>query len=310
MENRKWASDYLNKSRFENPSLVDCFSGEGNHNYIFESEGKKYVLRHNLEEQGSNNRLKQEYKILRFLEHESIDFAPQSILYDEENQVHITSFVGGEDAGLEDFSQTQLEIWVENLVTIHSLDFDDYRKFCEKQGFKYNEPETPKQNLQKFGHERFEYAQKNLGEKEIIDWTQEKLREVDKLIEENPNGRVGLSHGDIANNTRVTSNEVYFIDWEFARFSYNPEGALSYVYIHEELGQNLYTNIKKLYEEKSDVKLLEERLERSERATRVGDVVWALKRSAKLKKMDITDWKDYFDLAKDRKKLFQERFEP
>lgn len=310
MENREWASDYLNKSRFEEPSLVDYFSGEGNHNYIFESEGKKYVLRQNLEEQGSTNRLKQEYKILSFLEHESIDFAPRSILYDEENQVHITSFVGSEDLGLKDFSQAQLEKWVENLVTVHALDFDDYRKFCEKQGFNYDEPETPKQNLQKFGHERFEYAQKNFGEKEIIDWTQEKLREVDELIEENPNGRVGLSHGDIANNTRVNSSEVYFIEWELGRFSYNPEGALSYVYIHEDLSQNLYTKIKKLYEEKSDVKLLEERLERSERTTRVGDVIWALKRAAKLKKMDKTDWKDYFDLAKDRKKQFQERFEP
>ena len=89
---------------------------------------------------------------------------------------------------------------------------------------------------------------------------------------------------------------------------YNIEGALPYVYIHEDLDQDLYSEVKKLYKEKSDLDVSEHRLLISERMTRVGDVVWALKRSATLREMGKSEWKQYFDLAEERRKVYQENF--
>lgn len=308
MPDTDWAQNYLKNTDFSNINIISHHTGESNHNYIFESEGNKYVLRTNLEEKGSTNRLNQERKILEFLETQNIDFAPKSVYYDKENQIHITSFLGTKDVELTELNSEQLKEWIKHLVTIHSLDFKDYRQFCEDNNYAYEEPETNKQSLQKYGFEKFEYAQKNLDKKKILAWTEEKLSEIAQNMEENQDARIGLSHGDIANNTRFGEGKIYFIDWELARFSHNPAGSLSYAFIHEELNQELYERVKELYKEETGIENLDKELKFTEKMTRINDVIWALKRAAKLQEKNNSEWKEYFELAKERKSLFQDRF--
>lgn len=299
--------NYLRDQGFHNISYIDHFSGESNHTHIFKENGKKYVLRTNLDEKGSTNRLQQEHKILKFLESQNIDFVPKSINYDREKQIHITSHIGRRDVKIADLNSKQLQTWIEHLAKIHSLDFKDYREFCEKHSYSYKEPETRKQSIQKFGFERLDYTKQHL-ETNILEWAEENLEEVYQNVGNTDSDTIGLSHGDIANNTRITENKVYFIDWELARFSYRPEGTLSYTYIHEDLDEDLYRRIKQLYRKKTGVKNLEEELEATEKITRIHDVIWSLRRVAKLKQKDDPQWKEYMELARERKSSFQDRF--
>ncbi len=304
MKNQEEARNYLKNNGFNNARILDHFTGESNHNFIFKSSGEKYVLRSNLEEKRSTYRLDQERKILKFLENQGISFVPRSIRYDENEKTHITSYVGEQDIGLEEMDQNLLEEWVEKLVQIHRLDFQKFRQFCEENGYSYSEPETLKQTIQKYGFDRLEFAEENI-EHELLDWCRDKLEEINDNIKEDEDPHIGLTHGDIANNTRA-GGEIYFIDWELGRFSRNPENMLSYLFIHEKLSQKRYKLIKDIYREKTGIEDLEEGLRQSERLTRVNDVIWALRKAAKLK--DREEEEEYIQLAEERKEKFEERF--
>lgn len=307
METEQEALKYLKNNGFENSKILKHLTGESNHNFIFESEGEKYVLRSNLEEKGSKFRLEQERKILEFLEDQSINFVPRSVKYDETRKLHITSYIGEQDIGLEEMNHKMIEEWIEKMARIHRLDFKEFRNFCDRNDYTYSKPETLKQTIQKYGFDRLRYTEENISH-ELLEWCREKLEKIDENIEEKEEPRIGLSHGDIANNTREGGKQVYFIDWELARFSHHPENMLSYLFIHENLSKERYKMIKDLYREKTGVKDLEESLRESERLTRVNDVIWALRRASKMKDREDEGEKEYIQLAEERKEKFEERF--
>ncbi len=307
MKSRQEAEKYLENNGFKNCEILDHFTGESNHNYIFRSGEEKLVLRSNLEDKESTYRLDQERKILKFLEKQEIDFVPRSIKLDENREIHITSYTGNTDISVEDMEIPLLEQWVEKLVKIHEIDYEDFKQFCIENGYEYNKPETIKKTIQKYGFERLEYAEENVDH-ELLGWCREKLENIDRNIEDENQRRIGLSHGDIANNTRKEDPEIYFIDWELARFTQNPENMLSYLYIHEELSQEKYETIKQIYQDIAGISGFDESLERSEKLTRVNDVIWALRRAAKLQDKENADEEEYIQLAEKRKQKFEARF--
>ncbi len=200
-----------------------------------------------------------------------------------------------------------IEEWLEKLIRIHRLEFEEFKEFCEENSYSFNEPETLEQTIQKYGFDRLDFTEEKLKHG-LLEWCREELEKIDENIEEEEDARIGLTHGDIANNTRKGKSGIHFIDWELGRFSRKPENMLSYLFIHEDLSKERYKLIKDIYREKTGIKDLEEGLKKSEKLTRVNDVIWALRRAAKLKDREEEGAEEYIQLAEKRKEMFEERF--
>lgn len=306
MEDPAEVRSYLRQNtEFEGINLCSRFKGHHNYNHIFETGEARYVLR---AATGSEDRgLAQERKILEFLETQGINFVPRSVIYDPENDIHIISYVGEQDTQLADLNEKQLRTWVRNLVTIHSLSFEEYSEFCERNGYGYETPETRQDELEAFS-DRLEYARECLGQQEIIGWAEDQIQQLKKSIEERKCDEAGLAHKDLANSIRTSREKVYLIDWEFARFVCKPEDDLAGVFVSESINQELREKIKDIYRRETGNRLDLEELEVAGKIKILLEIAWAIKRTAKIEKDDDSHWeKDYMDFARRKRKQFENR---
>lgn len=294
---------YLRKqTRFEDFKLLESFEGENNQNFIFESKGAKYVLRKK-KEISEQESLENEKRILEFLEYKGIDLAPNSISFDSEERIHIVSFVGKEGVDLEELNSQELEKWTKNLAEINRLTFEDYREFCEKQDYNYSKPVT---------QEEFERLQEDInsledsGYEELLQFSGDVIKSLKNDWDE---GEVAgqeliLAHSDIANSTRRTDDNFYFIDWEFASFKYNPLSDIAILFTQTKLAEDQKSTIKETYRSKVNVSEFEQKILWAQKFRHVFNIIWCLKRASNSESNDKKN--KYLNYAQSQKKDLSE----
>jgi aminoglycoside phosphotransferase (APT) family kinase protein len=293
--------DYLKKKTdFQESRLIDNFEGEHNQNFIFESYGKKYVLRKN-REVVKNLSLDKERRILEFLNHLEIDFVPRSFHYDGERDIHIIEFVGENEVYLSELDDDLLDEWCQKLAQIHSIGFDEYRTFCSQEGYKVEEKEMDV-DVGKKALEYLEYAEKIIDIEDIAAWTRKEL-ENHIESETNSGAKDHLRHSDILGSTR-TGDKLYFIDWEFSGFSSKPEHDLMDVFLYRDLGAEKIENIKKYYGKHRNLPdTFGEEFENYSRLKSIFQITWRLKKAAELKEKG-ESWKAEVEKARENKRKF------
>jgi Ser/Thr protein kinase RdoA (MazF antagonist) len=157
--------NFLKTLGFEDVKLLENLEGEHNHNYVFRSDEGRFVLRQSKEHLDEENRLRSERNILEFLEYQGIEFAPKSISYNAERDIHITTFVGSEDISLGELKQNELENWISNLAELHSLSYEAFKEFCQNRNYSITSPETVSQKVEEIG-EKLDHARNT--EKELV----------------------------------------------------------------------------------------------------------------------------------------------
>lgn len=288
--------NYLGRNTdFEDVEIVERFEGEHNYSFVFESERGKYVFRAR-KKASSESQLKNERRILDFLNNQDIEFAPETVYYGAEQGFHVVEFVGENEAGLDELSDNELETWTENLVKLHSLRFEDFKEFCEEKGYDFSEPETREEKLGSIEN----HLDRALDvDQSLLAWARERLKDFREEMDESRD-RVGLSHEDLQNSIRKTSEKLYFIDWEFAKFSYHPESDLVDVFIDEQLAKEQIEIIKQAYRRKTSFGgSLDREVEKAKKLRLLFQLSWSLERLAK------NQDEKYLNYAEERKQILE-----
>lgn len=289
--------DFLGTQGFKDVKILKKLEGEHNHNYVFRSGDERFVLRKSKEHLDEENRLRSERNVLEFLNHKGIEFTPKSISYNGEQDIHITTYVGSEDISLGKLNQKDLEKWISNLAEVHSLNYGEFKEFCNDRNYQYNRPETVSRKVEEI-REKLDDA--GSTEKELVDWTEKELENLDYSSElDTPR----LTHHDIHNSTRKSPNHLFIIDWEFAGFSYNPMEDIADVLINENLNEEQSEVLISHYKNLTEIELNGSVLKESKKLKLLYQLSWSLVEISKLRKNQKSAEK-YLRYARERKEKF------
>ncbi len=299
---------YLKEIKFCDKAKVKRLSdGYSNHNFLIETEKDKFVLRCNMDEVTSKNRLYNEHVVLKFLEEEKIDFVPRSTFYDKKNKRHIISFICGRRITYGELRKKHVKSFARNLAKATYLKFDNFEKFCKKNNYNKIDKKKKKNSFEIYTLTPFRYVEKNLKDKQLVDWLREKV-EINSKLKFYGRKRKWFAHGDIASNMMVYRNNIYFIDWELARFMSlrrDPTG-LGYAMPKYSVEKNIRDAIVKEFskESKIDSVVLNKNIDVTIQRVALNDILWAIERFLKMKMKKLKGWKKYYKLSQERIKNY------
>lgn len=185
-------------------------------NYIIETPIEKYVLRKSKNRE-SSNRLKHESIVLKFLEKKGIDFAPKSVYYDKERDVHIIDFIEGELADVGQLSESQVIDLAKKISVLNHIKCEEFKEFSQQFEHESGCFESSLDILQRDIIEPFEYIERNCDDMKLV----EKLRSIVKDIVINFRDyeeELYFIHGNIMNSLIVKGDNINLIDWIDADF--------------------------------------------------------------------------------------------
>lgn len=248
-----------------------------NHNvFLSENETGKYIIHEGKPVRDSGSDLSNAYTALRFLESNNISFVPKVIYFDAQKDILIQTYVGDHDVVFGELTNQQLDLFIQNLVSVHSFTQEEIQEFCISLDVSMLQVQTPCHSLHIFGEERFEVVKQLCPDKGVLAWIEPKLKKNiaathSILSKKNPM----LSMGDIGGNIRSDETDLYLIDWEFAALRYDHE--LAYIKIHSHPTSAQFHYMVERYAHHSDhaIDLLYQEIGMNEKITRVNDVIWA-----------------------------------
>lgn len=291
------ALNFLKSEGFKDIEFHEMLEGEHNHNYIFSSDRGKFVLRKSKDHLDEENRLRSERNVLKFLEHQGINIIPKSTSYNEERDIHITTFVGSEDTSLGNLTQLDLEKWVSNLAEAHSLNYKDFKDFCKERNYQYSKPRTVGEKVEDIQEK---LAEAGNTDRKLVEWAEQKLEELNYSSElDEPR----LTHHDIHNSTRKSQNNLFIIDWEFAGFSYYPIEDLADILLGENLKQEQIELVIDQYKQLSSIKITGSVLKESKKLKLLFQLSWSLVEISQLNQNGKSTEK-YHEYARERKEKF------
>lgn len=298
------AEKYLEEtSQFTDAQVLEEKQGDNNRNFVFRSDGEKYVLRKSKAISEQKNTLENERKILTFLENSGIDFVPRSIHFDSKEEIHVISFVGERSVEIEDLGTKKLRIWARKLTRIHEPDFQSYQEFCKQNNYSYTEPEKPIEKLKRFRKD-FRQLDNRLQHEELGAFVEEKLNYLIETKKSENLNETFLTHSDLAGSTRIEGNKFKFIDWEFAGFNYNPITDLAIILAHRDLNQKQVSALKSTYKDCLEIQgSFEKELHRAKNIRYIFNIIWCLER---LPESTGSERERYLDFAQKQKKEFSQ----
>ncbi len=298
----------LDHALLGNPTLSLLGKGEANINYLAEEGEHKLVIRIARSDVPAYFRFEAERHYMLFIEALNIEFAPRSIHYDPKHNIHIVSYVDGQDASVVDLNEIQTEVFVEQLKQLHNISYDEYTNWCNKVG------QAPrglltlenrnKMYLQGKLQDIHNHLKINPFANNVIEWAEPKV----KILQDSVNGielRTVFLHDDLrwnenGGNLKLKGDQVIFIDWELSGF---------FDHLVPEIGDVLgsipnFNNsvMKKLYKVYVDGEPNRDQLDRSIKYGvlwgRLGNTLWAAERYLSLDKANHPDAMRYRQLTK------------
>lgn len=269
------------KELFQSPHIEKLGIGNNYQVFCIEQSGQRYTFRVKRDDAPVNDFLSREYLNLKFLEECGIDFAPRPIFFDAQKGVLILTYIGGRSVGVNDLNRRQIEDFVSKLNILHRLDYNEYKKFCRRHGAEAVKPMTPKEHLKSSGLDRFDYINQYCQRRDLIDWIGPRLSVNQKIVQVTPFDKKDIifCHGDLAGaNIFIDLGKLFFIDWDKAKFLYNTDYYLNYMFIHGQVSPGRQKLIIDAYarENKINSDDLRRKIENRMRITKLNDVIWAV----------------------------------
>ncbi len=280
METKKIKEYLINNNLFRKPKINTL--GKGNiHNAWLIKEGKeKYCLLANNNILIKDNGLERQYLNLKFLEDEKINFCSKPIFFDKKNKILIYTYIPGNTLNNKTINKTTINNIATNIYKIHNIPYKNYKKFTKKNNIKPLLPQTPIENLHQYGINRFKYIKKYNYDKNLTKWIESQLQETKKYVKELGYFKKNIifDHADITKNNVIKNKQgIFFIDWEQAKYLYNIDYGLTYIYIHGGFNDREFMQLIELYAslEKLSPSILYNKVKELEKINKIKDIVWA-----------------------------------
>ena len=296
-------------SVMDQPTISLLGQGEGHKNFLAQQNGVELVVRtvrHDIPEARNfqNERLQ-----LQFLEQEGIQFAPRSVLYDPEKEIHAITFVPGIDHSVADLPVDKLPLLIADLITLEGLSYDRFKELCNKLGIPTPQPETTQGLLKSCGYDWLDIVKGHAleeGAQEIIDWVTPKIEQIGQESKERPE-RLTYKHGDLrwhngGGNLRLNGESLSFLDWESARFTNDNLLELGDIIASIPDPQQNKERIDILITEYArqkniDISSLKKDLFYTIRFSKLTDTLWSAQRYLQLKDTEDPNWRKYREMT-------------
>jgi predicted Ser/Thr protein kinase len=304
---------YIKQIGLDNkPVISKLGQGESNNNFLIDYGNVKYVLRKSREDSTTKSRLYNENIILKFLEEEGLSFVPKVINYNKNKDILIISFIPGTSCSVKDLSIKQFDTLSKHLKKISNLKFIDFLNFCKKNKFKKPIIDSPEKSFKKYTLAPYKYIYKNEEDSNFLKWAKEKIETLTDNNKVNKRkGKISFNHGDLVDNLMIDKNDVYIIDWEFARFSQSNsyEGNWGYVFAHENVSKKLTEYIITKQAQLSGVKTqrIKQDIFISIQKNILNSTLWAAQRYLEMKAIDMKGWKKYRKLMITRMNCYDKK---
>lgn len=304
------------------PLITLLGQGEGHTNYLAAQNGVELVVRTVRQDIPETRSFQNERLQLQFLEQEGVQFAPRSVIYDPEKEIHAITFLPGEDHSVADLPLDKIPQLVTDLITLEGLSYENFQVLCHKLGLHTPNPETTKELLQKCGYDWLEivkgYANEE-GAHEIIDWATPKIEAVKHDSSERAE-IMRYKHADLrwhdgGGNIRLDGDKLSFLDWEGAGFTQDNLLELGDIIASIPNPQQQKERINLLISEYAhqkdvDIASLKKDLLYTIRFSKLTDALWSAQRYLQLKDMGDTNWKKYKEMTDYRMKAGDYYFNP
>lgn len=221
-------TEYLKRIQLlASPDISLLGSGESNINYLATEGTTQYVVRTRRRDTAGDSRFEIERHFMLFIEACGIDFAPRSVYYDELKDIHIVSYVEGDDTSIAKLNEKQINLFTEQLKTLNSITYDNYLIWCKQTGQSPRQPQTlalrNKVNLDDRLHAIQEVSSSSPFAKAVVSWAVPKL-DVLHAAEKAATLKPVFLHNDLrwteyGGNLKISGDRLYFIDWELSGFS-------------------------------------------------------------------------------------------
>lgn len=309
-------------SVMDQPTISLLGQGEGHKNFLAQQNGVELVVRtvrHDIPEARNfqNERLQ-----LQFLEQEGIGFAPRSVIYDPEKEIHAITFIPGTDYSVADLPVEKLPLLVTDLIALEGLSYDKFDVLCGNLGIPTPQPETTQELLQSCGYDWLDIVKGHSleeGAREIIDWVAPKIDQIEQESRKRPES-LKYKHGDLrwhngGGNLRLNGESLSFLDWESARFTRDNLLELGDIIASipdpQQNKERINILIAEYAQQKNvDVLSLKTDLLYATRFSKLTDTLWSAQRYLQLKDTEDPNWRKYKEMTDYRMKAGDYYFNP
>lgn len=297
------------------PVVTPLGSGEGNENFLASDDTEVLVVRCTRQDIPDKRTLTHEHTQLRFLEHEQITFAPRSLFYDPQREVHVVSFMQGEDTSIAELPDDYVPLFAAQLATLEQLSYDRFRIFCDTTNTPLKEPIPPDVLFEKVGTDWFAVIASHKDQADVagvMEWLEGKHSYVQDVFMQRPH-RVRYRHGDLrwfpgGGNLRLNPPHLGFIDWEGAGFVDDCRLELGDVIASLPDPEAYAKKIEMLVSEyckavsKSEDEV-REALDLSIHFSKLTDVLWSAQKFLLLRDAGSAEWQRYHHMTLDRMRM-------
>lgn len=283
-------------------------TGFVNDNYLITGSDGAFVLRLRRDDiPDEENRLKNEWIIYSFLEHQGYPWVPRVRYFDAETPALLISYIPAKQTAIKDIPASALGQLMQQIAEYHTYSYADFATFCSQRQLPYSEPITPMEDFERFERARFEYLKTHFHDRAWIEWITPHFVEYERRAQARPLGKPRLIHGDIKSNILMDEEEMFwFIDWELGRFSYYDD--LGCILSRETATQQMDPRAVDLYLQysgKDQNTFADERMFHP--YTRyLSSILWALQRYVETTEKGLPDSEMYLARAQKAKKEFEE----
>lgn len=263
-----------------NPEVSFLAEGFGNYNFLAIEADKKYVVRvKKSTEVQFKDSLEREYVFLSYVYEQGIRFCPKPIYYDKERDYFIQEFLDGVTVFQNNFTDDQIDLFAKQLNELFELPVDKFYDFCEEKGVRQFKALTAKEDIQKYGINRFKLCDGQIVGKDVMTWIEINLQENINYILSKPEPKLedkGFSWGDVQSHVIINKEqEMFFYDFEHVQIRSVQD--LLYIKIHGKFSKEQYNLLVDSYAKYSGhtTSTLIEIMNKEERIIRVNDVIWA-----------------------------------
>ena len=280
-----WIGENQRSLNIGNFELQDISTGKSNFTYVANGE-QKIVVR--MSRPPSEDKLEHEAKFLDFLSKNGINEIPAVLRFEKEGllgqSVIAQTYVGDFEFDPLNAPEEQIDAFAKVIAKIWSISTKAYDKI-----FSTNTPSQ--QNLREYLDERFsEYSEKPFKDyvslslqpnQAIVDFyeRQKKLLQEGNMVR-SPMIMV-VAHRDLANNIRVSGNEVYLVDWELGGVA-SPVSEIQHFFNIADIPASVQTNFIEALRRQFPLRDFEKKRDILKKFLLFNDMIWAAQRQAAL----------------------------
>jgi hypothetical protein len=200
--------------------------GKSNNSYLVSTDEGYRVARLPVAEvshtgERAIDKLTREHVHYRFLEEQSIQFAPRSLFFDERRTLHCVSFVPGRDVRFSGLDDVLTDRFMDHVIALYDMSYGAYEELCQRYGYTPDvSTEDMSDSVEQYAAQPLQRLQQSALDKDALHWMQQRLERNRELIANRDTSceTQAFTWGDLSENMRARDDTLTFIDGERSRW--------------------------------------------------------------------------------------------